>query len=226
MFRKDMVRATTSSTVCPTAAPAAPENLRDSPSSVAEIAALFVAFVKISAYFTASVAPTPNWLRDAPNISAASSTVTPRPRAKSIVGEIALTISEGLKPMRPSAVIPSATCDALQDVLAPNSRATSFIFWSSCSVAFVTPFNVRMRCSKSAKALTPRAAGAANVAPRPAKAAPRSSTLPENSSSLLSASSKPLYSLELSAVISTYAPPAFTSFLAIKCPLLFVDKFA
>ena len=135
-------------------------------------------------------------------------------------------ISDGLKPIRPRAVIPSATCDALQEVVAPSSRATSFIFWSSCSVAFVTPFSVRIRCSKSAKAFTPRAAGAANVAPRPAKAAPKSSTLPEKSFNLSSASFKPLYSLELSAVISTYAPPAFTSLFAILSPLIFVDEFA
>ena len=93
-------------------------------------------------------------------------------------------------------------------------------------MAFVTPFNVRIRCSNSEKAFIPRAAGAANVAPKPANAAPKSSTLPEKSFSLSSASFKPLYSLELSAVISTYAPPALTSFLAIKYPLLFVDKFA
>ena len=60
MFRKDIVRATTSSIDCPTAAPAAPEYLRDSPSSVDDIAAAFVALVNISAYFTASFAPAPN----------------------------------------------------------------------------------------------------------------------------------------------------------------------
>ena len=60
MFRKDIVRATTSSIDCPTAAPAAPEYFKDSPSSVDDIAAAFVALVNISAYFTASFAPAPN----------------------------------------------------------------------------------------------------------------------------------------------------------------------
>ena len=84
-------------------------------------------------------------------ISAASPRSVPVARERFNTAGIAFSISFGLNPIRPRAVIASATCFAVKDVSRPSFSATAVRDWNSFSVAPVTPLTRRISSSKPAK---------------------------------------------------------------------------
>ena len=112
--------------------------------------------------------------------------------------------------MRPSAVIPSATCFAVKLVVLPSSSATAVSDLNCCSVAPVTAFTIRISSSKSAKVFVEYTKGAAASVATVTRFFPTLVMELPKLRSLAWAALSPLSSLVWSSINSTNARPALT----------------
>ncbi len=147
-------------------------------------------------------------------ISAASPSSVPVARERFRTAGIAASISLALNPMRPMAVMPSATCFAVKLVSRPSFSATSVSRWNSFSVAPVTALTIRIWSSKSENVLVANVNGAAAMAAAITMPFPAVVSDVPKFFSFAWADLRPRSSLVWSSMISTNARPAFTLPLA------------
>ena len=166
-------RATVSSNDIPRLLATGPAYFRDSPRPSTVLNVLLAALVNTSAARAASPAPMPNCRSVAAMIPEASVASVPVARARSKTAPVIRSISSGLKPARPSSVIRLATWTAVNDVVAPSSRALSLRDWRAAPLAPETAAVARMASSNVANCLAARPSGAAMAAPMAVILAPR-----------------------------------------------------
>ncbi|MPM43124.1 hypothetical protein SDC9_89797 [bioreactor metagenome] len=126
------------------AAACGPAIFKPSAKSVSVCAEPFAVAVKMSD--TSDILPDsiPNTRMLLAAISAASASSVPVALERFRTAGIAASISLALNPIRPMAVIPSATCFAVNEVSRPSFSATSVNRLNSASVALVTALTIRI----------------------------------------------------------------------------------
>ena len=150
----------------PAAAACGPAILRPSKRSVRVCADPFAVAVRMSETEDIFCASSPKIRSEFAAMSADSASSVPVARERFSTDEIEASISDGSKPIRPSAIIPSATCCAVKDVSRPSLCAV-FVSESNASpVEAVTAWTSRILSSNPAKDFSARANGSDKVPPR------------------------------------------------------------
>ena len=194
----------------PAAAAWGPAIFRPSDRSVKVCADPLAVAVRMSATFAIFEDSIPNTRMLLAAISAASPSSVPVALERFNTAGIAASISSGEKPMRPSAVIPSATCFAVKLVVRPSLSATSVRDLNCCSVAPVTALTIRIWSSKSANVFVEYAKGAAASVATVTRFFPTLVMELPKLRSFAWAALSPLSSLVWSSINSTNARPALT----------------